>query len=306
MNWEKHNPQMDISSSKACFLLSLPLFFNLCFGNSLSYLNTSSSHNNLIYSHCPNQTFNDPKGSLQQILSSLFQELVDQSSRSKFYQTSTGDEKIAISGLFQCRIDLSNGDCHDCVSGLPDMSSGFCGKAIPARIHLSGCYLNYKADGFETSWVQLQHKTCSESKADSSGFVELRDAAFAALESNVVSSANGFIDMTYESMHMVAQCGGNLEGCECGGCVNNAVQIAQDECGNSLSGEVYLDSCFISYSSNDNNGIPGNSNQGNETNQISTSSGRLVAIVLGGAAALLFVFMFFYFYRSSKRKSDEW
>ncbi|XP_028107824.1 plasmodesmata-located protein 2-like [Camellia sinensis] len=197
--------------------------------------------------------------------------------------------------------------------------------------------------------VQLQHKTCSDSKADSSGLIELRDAAFAALESNVVSSANGFIDMIYESMHMVAQCGGNLEGCECGGCVNNAVQIAQDECGNSLSGEVYLDSCFISFSSNDNNGIPecggcvnnavqiaqdecgnslsgevyldscfisfssndnngipGNSNQGNETNQISTSSGRLVAIVVGVAAALLFVFMFFYFYRSSKRKSDDW
>jgi hypothetical protein len=46
---------------------------------------------------------------------------------------------------------------------------------------------------------------------------------------------------------MMAQCEGDLGGCECGECVNNAEQIAQEECGESVSGEIYLDKCFISY-----------------------------------------------------------
>lgn len=135
------------------------------------------------------------------------------------------------------------------------------GRTVPVRIRLSGCYLHYKADGSQISRLELQHKTCSDSKAASDGFEGVREGAFAAVVRGVMGG-NGFCDMSYESMHVTAQCQGNLESCDCGECVANAVQIAQDECGESISGEVYLDSCFMTYSYDGINEIPGNSNGG--------------------------------------------
>lgn len=263
--------------------------------------NTSNLHD-LVYRHCANQYLStDPAGSLPQILSSLFDELVEQSSQSKFYETSVGDDYIAVSGLFQCRNDLSRDQCFNCVNRLPEMSNTFCGRTVPARIRLSGCYLHYKADGSQVSRLELQHKTCSESKAANDGFEEVRDGAFAAVLSGVVEG-NGFCDTSYESMHVIAQCQGNLEGCDCGECVTNAVQIAQDECGESISGEVYLDSCFMSYDYDGINEIPSNSNQGFGKGPAgNSSSGRGLAFVAGGAVAVLLVFFFFYMCRSSRK-----
>ncbi|PSR98106.1 Cysteine-rich repeat secretory protein like, partial [Actinidia chinensis var. chinensis] len=288
----------NIPSSKTCFLLILPLI--LCFGNinlSAVSTNSESDHHNLVYRHCPNQNSStDP-----QLLSSLFQQLVGQSSKSKFYETSAGDEQVAISGLFQCRNDLSNYECHNCVTRLPEKSKSFCGTNAPVRVHLSGCYMRYKVEGFQTSRLELQHKTCSESKAVLGGFKKVRDGAFGSVESGVVDG-DGFCVLSYESMHVMAQCEGNLRGCECGECVNKAVHIAQDECGASLSGEVYLDSCFMSYSYYERGIIPTNSKQ--DYGRGIHASGKLIAIVVGGAAALVFAFIFLYFCRSFRKKSD--
>ncbi|KAH7866378.1 hypothetical protein Vadar_019570 [Vaccinium darrowii] len=289
---------MDVSSSKSCcYLLSLTLLFFSCFGNNLSMSTNTSNLHGLVYRHCANQYLStDRTGSLPQILSSLFDELVEQSSQSKFYETSVGDDYIAVSGLFQCRNDLSRDQCFNCVNRLPEMT-------VPAQIRLLGCYLHYKADGSQVSRLELQHKTCSEFKAVNDGFEEVRDGALAAVVSGVVEG-NGFCDTSYESMHVIAQCQGNLEGCDCGECVTNAVQIAQDECGESISGEVYLDSCFMSYNYDGINEIPSNSNQGFGKGPAgNSSSGRGQAIVAGGAVAVLLVFFFFYMCRSSRKKS---
>lgn len=122
---------MDISSSKpCCYLLSLALLFYSCFGNNLSSTNISNLQD-LVYRHCSNQYIStDPAGSLPQILSSLFNELVEQSSISKFYETSAGDDYIAVSGLFQCRNDLSRDQCFSCVNRLPEMSNTVCGRQV--------------------------------------------------------------------------------------------------------------------------------------------------------------------------------
>ncbi|KAE9448013.1 hypothetical protein C3L33_20088, partial [Rhododendron williamsianum] len=256
---------MYISSSKSCcYLLSLALLFFSCLANNLS-ISTDPNLHGLVYKHCASHVSAVPTaGSLPEILSSLFRELVEQSSVSKFYETSVGDDDIAVSGLFQCRDDLG-GD-----------------QTVPARIRLSGCYLHYKADGSQISRLELQHKTCSDSKAASDGFEGVREGAFAAVVRGVMGG-NGFCDMSYESMHVTAQCQGNLESCDCGECVANAVQIAQDECGESISGEVYLDSFG--------------------TRNI--ASGELVAIVGGVAVAAAFVLFFFFFCKSSRRKSGD-
>lgn len=95
---------------------------------------------------------------------------------------------------------------------------------------------------------QVLHRACSRGRIRKSGFEEMKNAAFAAVESGVMMSENGFCEITYESIHVVAQCAGRLGRCDCSECVGYAVRIGgEDECRYSVSGEVYMDRCFISY-----------------------------------------------------------
>lgn len=245
----------------------MELLLLVSFALFLPSIKPSSDYSTLVYKNCASQTFTSPSNSHSQTLSSLFQELIAHSSQSKFFKTIEGDSETAIiSGLFQCRGDMSDQECHNCVNTLPQMSDTLCSQAMKARIQLLGCYTHYEADNFDepesTSTINLLHKTCGQSQAmDLGGFVEMRDAAFAAMESGVVSG-NGFYKSSYDSVQVMAQCEGDLGACDCGECVGKAVQIGQEECGNSVSGEIYLDKCFISYTYYP-GGIPGHSKPGN-------------------------------------------
>lgn len=127
---------MYISSSKSCcYLLSLALLFFSCLANNLS-ISTDPNLHGLVYKHCASHVSAVPTaGSLPEILSSLFRELVEQSSVSKFYETSVGDDDIAVSGLFQCRDDLGGDQCSDCVNRLPEMSNALCGRQVQLPFH---------------------------------------------------------------------------------------------------------------------------------------------------------------------------
>jgi hypothetical protein len=237
-----------ISFSLPSYALVLVLFLALFFPQPLE---SSSDYATLVYKDCASQTFTDPTQSQSQALSlsSLFQDLLAHSSQSKFFKAVEGESETAISGFFQCRGDISGEECYSCVNELSQMSNTLCIQAMAARVQLYGCYTYYEADGFHetsTSEANLHYKTCGESKAVVDGFAKLRDTAFATLINGVVHN-NGFYATSYDSVQMMAQCEGDLGGCECGECVNNAEQIAQEECGESVSGEIYLDKCFISY-----------------------------------------------------------
>jgi hypothetical protein len=80
------------------------------------------------------------------------------------------------------------------------------------------------------------------------------------MESGVVSEG-GFYETNYESLHVMAQCQGDLKGCDCGECISSAIQVAEEKCGASISSQVYMDKCFMSYTYYP-DGIPGNSYPG--------------------------------------------
>ncbi|KZV39245.1 Plasmodesmata-located protein 2 [Dorcoceras hygrometricum] len=173
---------------------------------------------------------------------------------------------------------------------------------VPSRIQLMGCYAHYEEDGPENEnelGIQSLHKSCGQYKVKrNSGFEEMKYAAFLALESGV-SSGNGFCDMNYESFHLTAECAANLRGCDCGECVSNALQICEEECGNSVSGEIYLDGCFISYEYYVAGGTGRNSFEDNGTGG---RTPKLVAIVIG--AAILSGAILFFFIKSFRKKRD--
>ncbi|KAJ6360028.1 hypothetical protein OIU77_004104 [Salix suchowensis] len=291
---------MDSASKSFSLVSHIVLVLSASLGFLLPGAMCSSDFSTLVYKKCSNRS--DSTESHSQTLSSLFQELLPRSSTFRFNKTTAGDENIGISAFFQCRNDLSNDECYHCVNTIPRVSNSLCKQALAARVHLDGCYLKYETDGpvdQETSTHELLHETCSERMVDGDGFEEAKQAAFAAMESGVVGEG-GFYETNYENLHAMAQCQGDLRGCDCGECVSAAIQVAEEKCGRSVSGQVYLDECFMSYTYYPDHGRQDDSYPENESG-FEKNTGRTVAIVLGGAAVLVFGFILF---RRCGKKED--
>ncbi|RVW20961.1 Cysteine-rich repeat secretory protein 3 [Vitis vinifera] len=204
---------------------------------------SATDYTALVYKGCAEQALSDPNAG--QALSALFGSLVSQSTKAKFFKTTSGTGQTSITGLFQ--------------------------------IQLYGCYILYEVAGFaQISGMKMLYKTCSATNVAGSGFEERRDTAFHPWK--------------------VA--------CEC---VKSAVQRAQVECGSSISGQIYLHKCFISYSYYP-NGVPRRSSSDSSSSSSSgtrQTTGKTVAIIVGGAAALGFVVICMLFARNLMKKHED-
>lgn len=283
----------------------------------LSLVTSAPDNSNLVYKGCAKQIVSDPNGVYSSSLSAIFGTLIQQSSKSKFFKTSSGSGQASVSGLFQCRGDLSNVECYTCVSRLPILMNKLCGKTVAARIQLLGCYMLYEVSGFaQISGMELLYKTCGKStNAGGNGFQETRDSAFSSLESVIGSGNGGFYTTSYESVYVLGQCQGDLGASDCGNCVKSAVQRAQVECGSSTSGQIYLHRCFISYnyypkgtpkqtsSSSSSYSSPSSPTSSNSSG---SNTGKTVAIILGGAAGVGFFIVVLLIARKAMKKNDDY
>ncbi|KAL3531192.1 hypothetical protein ACH5RR_010514 [Cinchona calisaya] len=278
-----------MGSFSTIFIL-LTLFTNLGF---------SADYTNFVYRGCADQKFQDPSGLYSQSLKTLFDTLTSQSSSTKFYKTTSGQGQSAIDGLFQCRGDLSNNDCNNCVDKIPEMSQKLCGKAIAARVQLQGCYLRYEVSGFrQVSSTELLYKICGSTQASGVGFQDRLDTALGEIAKGVGS--NGFYTGGYQSVYVLGQCEGDLASGDCVNCVKIAAQKAKSECSYSISAQIYLQQCYITYTYYPNGVVP--------TNSLPSSSGKggntqkTIAIVLGGIVGVGLVFACLMFTRSALKK----
>ncbi|XP_028793363.1 plasmodesmata-located protein 2 isoform X2 [Neltuma alba] len=247
------------------------IFLLVCFQSHLQKSRASSDYTTLVYKGCSKETFTDPNGVYSQALSSLFGSLVSQSTKTKFYKTTSGSGQNALTGLFQCRGDLTNSDCYNCVSRLPVLADKLCGKTIASRVQLLGCYMLYQVAGFaEISGMQMLYKTCGATNVAGGGFEERRDTAFSMMENGVVSS-HGFYTTSYQSVYVLGQCEGDVGDSDCGECVKQAAQKAGAECGRSVSGQIFLHKCFVSFNYYP-NGVPKRSSPAVASSSSSSSS----------------------------------
>ncbi|KAL1350178.1 plasmodesmata-located protein 1 isoform X2 [Arachis hypogaea] len=243
------------------FFLSLPILLLLL---QIPTQTSSSDTTTLIYKGCADQKLQDPSGAASQNLKTLLNALVTQSSQKNFAATTSGDGgNSAVAGAYQCRGDLTNSDCYDCVSKIPNMLGKLCGGDVAAaRIQLSGCYLRYEVVGFkEVPKTQLLYKVCGSKKmkngGDVVGFEGKRDSAFQMVENGVKgNNGNLFYTGSYESLYVLGQCEGNMGNDDCGDCIASAEEQVKVQCGDSISAQVYLQGCYLSYSFYP-NGVPG-------------------------------------------------
>ncbi|XP_021646217.1 plasmodesmata-located protein 1 isoform X2 [Hevea brasiliensis] len=258
----------------------------------------AADYTNLVFKGCAQQKFQDPSGIYSQNLKNLMESLVSQSSQKSFSTTTSGDGQNAIVGLYQCRGDLTTPQCYTCVSKIPDMVKKLCGQVIAARVQLNGCYLKYEISGFkQVSETELLFKVCGSTQATGTGFEGMRTAAF---DSMVNGLKNGFYTGNNQTVFVLGQCEGDLSSDDCGNCVKSAVESVKTQCGDSVSGQVYLLKCFISYSYYP-NGVP-TIDSGSEVVGTKQHTSRTVAIAVGGIAAFLFLIVCLMFIRSLFKK----
>ncbi|KAF4378177.1 hypothetical protein F8388_009007 [Cannabis sativa] len=298
------------------FLLSLTLFLSTIF----SGVTTGADYTKMVYKGCADQKFQDPNGIYSQTLKTLFQSLLTQSQQKPFSTTTSGEGQSSITGWYQCRGDLTTAQCSDCVGKIPDTATKLCDRAVAARVQLHGCYLRYEVYGFkQVSESELLYKTCGSihgkggnNNNNNNGFEQKRDTAFEMVEEGVKSGNSLFYTGSYQSVYVLGQCEGDLDGDGCGDCVKKAIEKVSSECGDYISGQVYLQKCYLSYSYYP-NGVPATgivNGNGNGISSTTTNEGgtgknhteRTVAIAVGGVAALGFLIVCLLFVRSVMKK----
>ncbi|CAI9107555.1 OLC1v1006934C3 [Oldenlandia corymbosa var. corymbosa] len=296
----KSNHQMTTPKPFFVIFLLLLCFFFANFGFSADYTT-------LVYKGCADQKFQDPSGASSQSLQNLFDSLTSQSSSAKFYKTGAGQGQSAINGLFQCRGDLSNDDCNNCVGKIPGMARRLCGEAIAVRVQLTGCYLSYEVAGFkQAGTTELLFKICGSTQASGAGFSDRLDTALGEIAKGVSGNGNGFYAGGYQSVYVLGQCEGDLANDNCVDCVKTASQRAKSECGNSLSAQIYLQQCYISYTYYP-NGVPGSTSSPSSSSSSRTgvNTQKTVAIVLGGLVGVGLVAACLLFTRSALKKQGR-
>lgn len=260
----------------------------------------TTDNTNVVYKGCSEQKLGQQSSeNLQTLLSSL----VAASGQKTFAATTTGDGQNAVTGVYQCRGDLSASDCYLCISKIPSKISKLCGDVAAARIQLNGCYLRYEVVGFrQVPQTQLLYKVCGSKKVnDGVGFEAKRDSAFGMVE-NGVKSGNLFYTGSYSSLYVLGQCESSLGNDDCGNCVKSAEEQAKLECGDSISAQIYLFSCFISYSFYPNGVSTTSSSSGSGGNP---HTERTVALAVGGVAAFGFLIVCLMFLKSVLKKRNH-
>lgn len=287
---------------KSPSLLSVSLVSITIFLGSFPFVATAADYTNLVFKGCADQKFQDPSGVYLQNLKNLMQDLVSQSSQRTFSTAASGEDPNAINGLYQCRGDLSTSQCYSCVSKIPKISDKVCGKAVAARVQLSGCYLRYEISGFkQVPETEFLYKVCGSSSSGRTEFEKRRETAFNMAEEGVKSGSSLFYTGDYQSVYVLAQCQGDMGTANCGDCVKTAFETVKNDCGDSVSAQLYLHKCYISYSYYP-NGIPTISSGTGETRQ---RTQKTVAIAVGGVAGLGFLVVCLMFLKSVVKKRSK-
>ncbi|KAL3631412.1 hypothetical protein CASFOL_024396 [Castilleja foliolosa] len=211
---------------------------------------SSNSLESFIYVGCTQLKYN-PSTPFESNLNSILASLVNSAAISNFNNfkislpgSSQGD---VLYGLFQCRGDLSNSDCHDCVANAVSRLGTYCVGTSGGALQLEGCFVKYD----NTSFLGGQDKAVVSSKCGPSGYADQslnrRDAVLAYLSAG--GGGQYFRVGGSGNVQGMAQCVQDLSMSECQDCLSEAIQrLKSSQCGGSW-GDMFLAKCYARYSS---------------------------------------------------------
>ncbi|KAM2329922.1 hypothetical protein ACFX1X_020820 [Malus domestica] len=265
----------------------------------ISFLTTlsSSATTSFVFGGCSQQKYL-PGSPYESKVNSLLTSLVNSAMFSTYNNftfpgSSSAGSQDTLYGLFQCRGDLSNIDCSQCVARSVSQLGTLCLDSCGGALQLEGCFVKYDNAtflGVEDKTVVV--KKCGPSTGFDSDSLTKRDAVLAYL---------GTSDGTYRpyrvsgsgSVQGVAQCIGDLSTSECQDCLSEAVGQLRSGCGTSAWGDMFLAKCYVRYSEG---GYHPNGGHDDHDDDDDDELEKTLAILIGiiAAVALLVVFLSYF------------
>lgn len=249
-----------------------------------------------VYAGCSKSKY-EPNTAFESNLNSLLTSIASTASSGATYNSFTagggvGDQLAAGTaayGLYQCRGDLSRGDCVACVQETVGRLGAVCANAYAASLQVDGCYVRYDTSDFiGRADTTTAYRKCSSSTSDDGGFLRSRDGVLGEL----LQAATGYKVSTSGTVQGVAQCHGDIAAADCTACLAQAVGQLKGTCGTALAADVYLAQCYVRYWAN---GYYFRSSQDYSGDDV----GRTVAIIIGILAGLALLVVFISFVRKA-------
>ncbi|KAK3035617.1 hypothetical protein RJ639_033209, partial [Escallonia herrerae] len=268
---------------------SLSLSFLLWFIFTLSLLThpSTSAIDSFVYGGCSQIKYTPGtvyEANVNSILTSLVNSAASANYNSFKISVPGSTQSDIVYGLFQCRGDLSNSDCRDCVSHAVSRLGVLCLDSSGGALQLEGCLVKYDNMSFlgaEDKTVVL--KKCGPSIGSNSDELTRRDAVLAYLTAGgqyfrVGGSGNA---------QGMVQCVQDLSVGECQDCISEAMGRLKNECGSSAWGDMYLAKCYARYSERGDY----SSSDHSDDNDVERTLAVLIGII--AVVALLVMFLSF-------------
>ncbi|XP_057786271.1 plasmodesmata-located protein 6-like isoform X2 [Salvia miltiorrhiza] len=260
---------------------------------------STSSPESFIYVGCTQLKYN-PGSPYESNLNSVLASLVNSASMSTY-----NNFKIdGVYGLFQCRGDLSNSDCHSCVANAVSRIGSYCMGTCGGALQLEGCFVKFD----NTSFVGAQDKTVVWSKCGApAGAYEWdlesrRDAVLAYLGGG---GGQYFRVGGSGKVQGMAQCVQDLSTGQCGDCLSEAIQRLRTECATSSWGDMFLAKCYARYSlSQTQTAATGYTTDSKSESDENDETEKTLAIIIGVIAGVTLLIIFLSYLSKSLNSED--
>ncbi|PSR88129.1 Cysteine-rich repeat secretory protein like, partial [Actinidia chinensis var. chinensis] len=277
-------------------LLSLSSLFSLCLTISILTHPSSSAVDSFVYGGCSQQKC-APGTPYETNVNSLLTSLVNSAAFAtynnfKISVPGSGPNDV-VYGIFQCRGDVRNSDCRECVSRSVSQLGVLCVNTAGGALQLEGCFVKYD----NVSFLGVQDKSvvmkkCGPSIGYDSDSLTRRDGVLDEL----AAGGQYFRVCGSGKLQGVAQCVQDLSVSECQDCLAEAIGRLKSECGPSAWGDMFLGKCYARYSergdySRDDNGYHDHHDDHDNIDDNDTEKTLAILIGLIAGVSLLIFFL---------------
>lgn len=209
---------------------------------------SASAIDSFIYGGCSQLKYS-PGTPYESNVNSVLSSLVNSASLSNYNNFKISlpgsTQSDIVYGLFQCRGDISNSDCRDCVAHSVSQLGVVCPGSSGGALQLDGCFVKYDNISFlgvEDKAVVM--KKCGPSIGYDTDLLTRRDALMGYL----TGQGEYFRVGGSGNVQGVAQCVRDLSVSECQDCLAEATGKLKNECGSAAWGDMFLGKCYARYS----------------------------------------------------------
>ncbi|KAJ4981875.1 hypothetical protein NE237_032712 [Protea cynaroides] len=307
----------------------LLLFFSVVLSFLISFCNCANP--TYLYDICSNATLYASNSTYQSNLNTLFSSLssnanTTSNSDNPYNNATVGQTSNTVYGQYYCRGDLSSDVCSNCVNFVPQDIAQLCPNRKIAYIWYDECTYRYSNSSFFSTVTDspMVFMSNTQNVSNATSFNQILGDTMKQLATSAASNSKRFATQEanytqFQSLYTLAQCSPDLSRNDCYTCLITNIGYFPTCCSSKQGGRVLMPSCYVRYevypfyestaSAPSPSPIalaPPTRNNGTTPEKQGTSStGKIVAIVVPVAVAGVIIFsIFWYCLVIQKKKKD--